>query len=109
MVNPHLETPRVFDKEYHHKNVSMISKLRVSSHNLQIEMGRRAGTQKKDRKCHCGEIEDEQHFLVQCNKYIDIRSKHKVSRNTEISKILDSTDYIQYITELYKRRTENDE
>ena len=48
-VNPHLETPKIFDTLYYHKNISMISKLRMSAHNLQIEMGRRTGTPVNNR------------------------------------------------------------
>ena len=68
----------------------MISKLRLSSHNLQIEMGRRTGTLEINRKCHhCSEVENEQHFLLECERYLDIRSKYKiVNHNQNVSKIL---------------------
>ena len=104
-INPDLESPRVFEKLYQHKDISMISKLRVSSHNLQIEMGRRTGTKVEDRKCHCGEVEDEQHFLLHCNTYLDIRNKYNI-QNTNITKILDDSKFIQYIEQLYLRRSE---
>ena len=98
-VNPHLETPTVYEKINHHKDVSMISKLRVSSHNLKIEMGRRTATPRNERKCHCGDVEDEQHFLVSCNAY-------KIFNN-KISDILGSNVFVQYIHELYERKNEN--
>ena len=84
----------------------MMAKLRVSSHNLQVEMGRGTNTPREQRRCHCGEdVEDEQHFLQKCSAYTDIRLKYEVNEsNQNISNILNSKSMIPYITELYERR-----
>ena len=58
----------------------LITKLRISAHNLRIETGRHTHpvTPAQDRKClECGsgEIEDEFHVTMKCKKYADIRLK----------------------------------
>ena len=47
---------------------TLITKLRISNHNLEIEQGRYRGLQVDDRICKlCNkEIEDETHFLLKC-------------------------------------------
>ena len=105
-VNPHLETPKVFNKLYYHKNISMMAKLRMSAHNLQIEMGRRTGTPANLRKCHCGEMEDEQHFLLQCRRYADIRARYAIGVNMKVNEILDDSACVEYVNRLYDRRSE---
>ena len=42
-INPNLETPRIYNDISCKKHLSMVAKLRTSSHNLRIEMGRRVG------------------------------------------------------------------
>ena len=81
----------------------MVAKLRLISHNLQIEMGRRTNTPRENRLCHCNEaIEDETHFLTKCISYIDIRRKHMISDSTSINNILGNKKFINYISELQK-------
>jgi len=49
-----------------------ICKFRVSSHHLQIELGRYQGIPRHQRlcqQCSSGEVEDEIHFLFNCSKY----------------------------------------
>ena len=57
-----------------------LSKFRVSSHRLEIEVGRWTKPNKtpiENRKCRiCGTVEDEFHFLFECPLYIDLRIKH---------------------------------
>lgn len=54
-----------------------LCKLRVSSHRLEVEMGRWARPERtayEDRKCKlCNILEDEFHFLLECPLYNDIR------------------------------------
>lgn len=56
------------------------SKLRLSSHRLEIEVGRWAKPNRTpidQRKCHsCNKLEDEFHFLLECNLYIEIRKQY---------------------------------
>ena len=52
--------------------VKSMAKLRCSNHNLRIETGRRDNTPPElryCRLCNTQEVENEQHFLVECRKY----------------------------------------
>jgi hypothetical protein len=52
------------------------TKLRTSSHRLQIELGRYQGVSRHNRmctKCSSNVIEDELHFLFECSKYDEDR------------------------------------
>ena len=54
-------------------------KMRVSSHRLEIEVGRwarRNRTPINERKCrYCNKLEDEFHFLLECTPYVDLRKQ----------------------------------
>ena len=58
------------------------TKLRISSHNLEVEYGRYNKTPKEARICHwckismgANNIENENHFLFECDLYADLREK----------------------------------
>ena len=58
----------------------IISKMRISNHRLAIETGRFSKTPRNERLClfckannNFSEIEDEQHVLLRCSRYIEIR------------------------------------
>ena len=105
-VNPSLETPTYYHDVINYRHVSMIAKLRVSMHNLQIEMGRRSGTDRNLRLCMCQRsVEDELHFLTQCTLYNEIRQRHSVTRETRLCDILNERKYTEYIDDLYKHRS----
>ena len=105
-VNPNLETPTYYDEIINYRQVSMVAKLRVSMHNLQIEMGRRTGTDRNLRLCICQEdVEDELHFLTQCTLYNEIRQQHGVTRETRLCDVLNEPKYIEYIDQLFKHRS----
>lgn len=57
-----------------------LSKLRLSSHRLEIEVGRWAKPNRTpidQRKCHvCNKLEDEFHFLLECKLYKELRQKY---------------------------------
>lgn len=57
-----------------------LSKLRMSLHRLEIEVGRWARpnrTPLDQRKCRaCNKLEDEFHFLLECKLYNEIRKKY---------------------------------
>ena len=56
---------------------NVISKIRLSSHNLFIETGRHmniARNQRKCSKCRLNEIQDEYHFILVCPYFIDLRN-----------------------------------
>ena len=56
------------------------SKLRVSSHRLEIEAGRWTKLRaipRDDRKCHiCEILEDEFHFVIECPMYLELRKRY---------------------------------
>ena len=91
-VNPGLETPQIYSKVRDRKQRCMLAKLRTSSHNLQIEMGRRTRTAREERRCQCREVEDEQHFLQECQNYRDIREKYNTD-NIAIKDLLTQQTY----------------
>ena len=56
----------------------MLSKMRISAYKLAIENGRYTRIKKPKRErlctaCNSGELEDEKHFLLNCNAYRSIR------------------------------------
>ena len=105
-INPHLNTPTCYSDTHKFHHMSMFAKLRTSSHNLLVEMGRRTGTPRERRICICGNnVEDEKHFLVDCNIYDDIRRRHGI-RNKTVADILNNGDSIQYLLDIYERRKE---
>ena len=77
-----------------------LTRLRTSSHTLEIERGRYTvpRTPICDRLCiHCNDVEDEIHFLVYCKLYEESRHifYQKVARRN--SDFLDFTNYKKYI------------
>jgi hypothetical protein len=58
---------------------NVIAKIRLSSHNLLIEVGRHSNIERSQRKCiYCdkNDIEDEFHFILICPKYSSLRTKY---------------------------------
>ena len=57
-------------EDKHDKSVrKCISSFRISTHRLRIERCRYLGEKPEDRSCNaCNSIEDETHFLCQCQK-----------------------------------------
>ncbi len=60
------------------KERQILSKYRLSDHDLEIERGRhrQTWTEREQRICrHCDlqQIEDEKHFLMMCPKYLHVR------------------------------------
>ena len=56
-----------------------ISKLRCSDHGLEIEKGRHRNIPRNERVCKLctsGQIEDEEHFLLDCSLYSHLRLKY---------------------------------
>ena len=62
------------------KFCNAISKLRMSSHRLEIEAGRWVRVNRvpvNERKCTlCNVIEDEYHFVIECQRYTELRKKY---------------------------------
>ena len=55
----------------------LITKHRISDHNLPIEKGRHLEIPREKRLCQvCNQIEDEHYFLFVCNTNLDLRNKY---------------------------------
>ena len=68
---------------FHQKR--LISKLRCSDHNLEVEKGRHKPANLRKRRderlciyCNNGEVEDEKHFLYRCTLYSEIRKSYQI-------------------------------
>ena len=99
VFNPTLE-----DQKHHYvltssKKKNNIAKIRMNSHELHSETGRWAvpKTPWVEGICHLYEnmdIEDGNHFLLECPTYTHIRSQfHKLCCNTDLSSILTCQNY----------------
>ena len=66
--------------ELRKKFCQAFSRLRMSSHRLEIESGRWTrpnSTPLDDRKCNlCNILEDEFHFVLECNMFVELRKKY---------------------------------
>ena len=89
-----------------------ISKLRCSSHILQIEKGRHTNQPRAERLCrfcNLGEIETEDHLLIRCTFYKALRTKYNITSYSD-SKILFTTTppnvIGQFLAEAFETRKE---
>ena len=99
-----------------------LSKLRMSSHRLEIEAGRWARPNRipiDERKCSiCGKLEDEYNFVIECVLYIDLSKRYispyfwKRSSMYKFVDLINSTNVncmrilSAYIYHAFKYRTE---
>ena len=99
VINPTLEDQKYLSALTSSKRKINIAKIRTNSHELHSETGRWAVPKKlrMERLCHLCEntnIEDENHFLLECFAYNHIRSHfHKLCCNTDLPSILRCQNY----------------
>ena len=85
-----------------------IAKLRCSDHTLEIERGRQLKIDREGRVCRMcdmGEIETEKHFLLECNKYEQLRNKFNTLEFTTVRQLINNSDQIQlgnYLVEAFE-------
>ena len=101
-INPSLNPPKVYNDM---ALIQIISKLRTSAHDLKIETGRHRGIKREHRLCTCGCVEDEEHFLLSCELYEDIRRNENIA-NQSVTDILENEKYLHYIIKTTKKRKE---
>ena len=71
-----LERSTYLNQLHNVKYRHILAKLRLSSHKLNIEIGRHNKIDRQDRKCircNSNDIEDEFHFVLVCPDYINLR------------------------------------
>ena len=59
----------------------LITKIRCSDHSLEIEKGRHLNIPREERickVCNTGEVENEHHFLIKCNRYEHLKTKYQL-------------------------------
>ena len=67
---------KIYDQAYFDLNLLRLSKLRISAHKLQIEIGRYQGTLRDNRiccRCTSDQVEDEIHYLLHCTCHANHR------------------------------------
>ena len=69
-----------------HKLRKVISRFRLSSHSLEIEKGRHCrpkipASERKCNVCKNNEVEDENHFLMSCSGFDNLRQEYFNMRN----------------------------
>ena len=87
----------------------IIAKLRCSSHCLEIEKGRHKNTEDKDRICNMctdGAIEDEDHFLLKCKSYEQLRRKYHIiaEKAIDIMNNPDQKNLAHYLLKAFELR-----
>ena len=57
----------------------LITRWRLSNHDLLIEVGRYSGLDRDERRCtHYNVVEDEEHVIFVCPRYTEIRNKYEL-------------------------------
>ena len=105
-LNPTLNRPEIYDLIVPTFKLHHTTRIRMISHDLQIELGRqkRPPTPANERLCVCGEVETEKHFTQQCSLYTHIRHEYEINHNIELANILNTSFTYDYITELHNCR-----
>ena len=79
-INSEFITPSYLSLPFNMRKV--ISKMRCSDHNLEIERGRYLDIDRDKRICYncaLNEVEDEEHFLLKCKTYQSARKKYHMT------------------------------
>jgi hypothetical protein len=78
MIKPNLNLEPYLLTELNKSGRFVMTNLRTGTNNLKIETGRWIKQKEEDRKCMTcmsGEVEDERHFMIDCEMYSDLRDK----------------------------------
>jgi hypothetical protein len=89
----------------------MISKFLCVSHKLQVETGRHQNIPRENRickLCNLNKVEDEEHFILECPAYTEVRAKHFITNEINITHALsqDPLTMASYLRTAYKLRDE---
>ena len=102
-LNPSLTRSGLYNRYLPYYKLREVTRLKVISHNLEIDVGRYQFKNVNERLCSCGEIETEEHFLMQCCQYTHIRQKY-LPPNLPLHVHLDSNYTPDLVYELQKCR-----
>ena len=113
-----LKTYKAINKDYitpKHLNLSfqkrrLISKIRCSDHQLAIEKGRHknSDSERLCRTCTTGSIEDEEHFLLKCRAYQNLRERYQIRSDNlyDVLNIENQENLAIFLDKAYKLREE---
>ena len=105
-MNPTMCKPEMYMKHVAANKMQKTAQLRLISHELEVEVGRRKRpiTPREERLCMCGSIEDERHYLFDCVLYYHIRCRYDIDRTWSTSEMLSTNFICDYVYELDKCR-----
>ena len=86
-----------------------IAKLRCSDHKLEIEKGRHNKVPKEERLCRVcdsGEIETEEHFLIKCKFYDNLKLRYQLVQCENMEILLDTNPqkFGRYLIDAFEER-----
>ena len=90
----------------------IITKTRCSDHTLEIEKGRHKKTPRECRLCklcNSEEVETEEHFLLKCNFFDNLKEKHQITRFDNVKTLLTEIrpkSLSGYLIEAFAKRNE---
>ena len=88
VINPTLSVHPVYHSKKHIQDYmrQALTRLRLMSHNLKIETGRRNGIPAEQRLCICSAntVQDEAHVLLQCEISIPCRSRYSMLNFSQV-------------------------
>ena len=85
-------------QELSYENRKILTKIRCSDHCLEIEKGRHRNIPRNDRICKLcdkNEIETEDHFLLRCNIYCQLRATYNIGLNMTVNELFSDTNAVQ--------------
>ena len=105
-INPSLKRPQMYNWYVPSHKLCQVTRIRLISHSLQIELGRQKKnpTPKDERLCNCGQLEDEKHFILTCSNYSHIRNKYPNLQNLTLAEQVDNIQTADFIYELINCR-----
>ncbi|MCO5582026.1 hypothetical protein L7F22_035916 [Adiantum nelumboides] len=94
-----IQRPRYMDTYMSHSAGVAIGQLRISSHRLEMEIGRAAHIPREQQICRvCAkEVESEEHYVCSCQAYQEIRSRYTVlfAGHPTLREIMETRDQSQ--------------
>ena len=93
-----LELEKYLLSNKHKPTINLLTRIRTGTNKLRIETGRWTKEDQVDRKCRTcfsGEIEDEVHFLLNCEAYSVLRTKMYNQIETVLNNDIEMTNKTQ--------------